>query len=92
MTTATTQKGERALAEFRAALEVVAVDIEVAPGMMVFIPNTSTLHGRGAFSDAFGPDGEPQRWVQRVFWANTLSRYDDWAKTSDRVFDPSRPA
>ncbi|WP_161495670.1 MULTISPECIES: TauD/TfdA family dioxygenase [unclassified Caulobacter] len=77
------------LTRFHAALDSVAGEVILQPGMLLLINNRVAGHGRGAFEPSYTADGAPIRWVQRVFWIRDLRRLGAWRELSGRVFQPT---
>lgn len=74
--------------EFEAALEEVAVDEIVSPGVLLGIDNRITLHARTPFKATFDELGRAQRWVQRIFVTSSLDNFTDWLQTDTNIFAP----
>jgi L-asparagine oxygenase len=83
-----TPEARRAMAEFSRALESVATEVHIEPGMTVLVNNHFIFHGRGSFAATYDQDGRPFRWVQRVFWTSALRRMGEWEWVRDRVVRP----
>ncbi len=81
---------ERALAAYRRELDVASVCVRVLPGVIVYVPNSYTLHGRDGFSPCFDAEQRVNRWIQRVFVTNRLDSFQIGMAHSDRVFELPR--
>jgi hypothetical protein len=80
--------GERAVRNFEAALEAVAVDQIVTPGEVLCIDNRVTLHARTPFDASFDEAGRALRWAQRLFVTEDLANFRRWATEDGAVFAP----
>lgn len=87
-----TEAAERAAKEFESALEEVALDEVVAPGVLLGIDNKITLHARTPFEASFDDRGRAQRWVQRLFVTTSLDNFTGWAMTDSNVYAPKHMA
>jgi hypothetical protein len=84
-------RAEQALAQLRARLEDVAVELAILPGMLAYIVNGRALHGRSDFEPSFDADGRARRWIQRVFVTGRLDGFLGSRALTDRVFDLALP-
>lgn len=75
----------RAREDFLAALEEVAVEVVIEPGVVVLLDNHFVFHGRAPFEPQFDEEGRPYRWLQRVFYTSSMRRFGRWARVSDRI-------
>ena len=84
-----TAAGGRAVRNFEAALEEVALDEVVRPGELLCIDNRVTLHARTPFKASFDDEGRAYRWAQRVFVTERLENFRRWNEVDDNVFAPT---
>jgi len=75
----------RAHENFLAALEEVATEVLIEPGVVVLLDNHFVFHGRAPFEPQFDDEGRPYRWLQRVFFTSSMRRFGRWARVSDRI-------
>lgn len=77
-----------AMVELEERVEANSVNHVIKPGMLIAINNRFVLHSRTAFEPHFDEEGNPSRWVQRIFTKYDLSKFGPWQKDSDRVMSP----
>jgi L-asparagine oxygenase len=77
----------RAVSNYEAALEASAARVAITPGVMVYIPNTYSLHARDGFTPSFDAEGRAERWLQRIFVTSRLDAFQIGTEHSDRVFE-----
>ncbi|MGB1110288.1 MAG: TauD/TfdA family dioxygenase [Gammaproteobacteria bacterium] len=90
LTRALDDEAEQALKAFEEALQAVALDVVIEPGVCVVIDNHHVFHGRAGFKARFDENGLPYRWLQRVFWTSSLRRFGDWQRVNERLMVPKR--
>ncbi|CAM3635487.1 hypothetical protein CCOS865_00124 [Pseudomonas reidholzensis] len=91
MIEAQTEEAASVLQRLHAATAQVAVAIDIKPGQLVYIDNRFALHSRDAFDASLDDSGNPMRWVQRVFVANSLWNHRNLDRVKARVFQPQEP-
>lgn len=84
-----TEKALRAAQSFREALIEVERCITINPGELICFENKTILHSRTPFEATFDKDGNPYRWLQRIFIHKNLNHFNDWKQEDERVFTPT---
>ncbi|MEL7111233.1 MAG: TauD/TfdA family dioxygenase [Pseudomonadota bacterium] len=86
MMSASTAELAEALEAFRVELDKLKIEIEVTPGRLVYVPNTYSLHARGAFEPKFDQNGRANRWLQRVFTTTRLDMFEAFYSPAERIY------
>jgi L-asparagine oxygenase len=85
LTEGLTERDQRALAEFRLALDAVQRQVPTVPGRLVLIDNRRVLHSRFPFRPNY--DGR-DRWLQRLMVTTSLEPFRNWQTESPRILSP----
>ena len=85
MVVAINDQAKLALSNFYSALQTVKRGIEIGVGDLVFIDNRFALHSREIFKPQYDSNGNPLRWLQRVFISSNLWEWRSLARNG-RVF------
>ncbi len=81
-----TSKEKESVKHLIEALNEVSISEVIEPGTMICIDNRVILHSRTAFNATFDQEGNPSRWVQRLFLTENLASFQDWDQTDDNVY------
>lgn len=84
-----TVEAQEALDRFYIAIKKVGFGLDIKPGRLLYVDNRSTLHSRDAFKSGTDSLGNPLRWVQRVFVAQSLANHRHLTARHPRVFELS---
>lgn len=77
-----------ALANFHQAVKETSEIIQITPGKLIYVDNRFTLHARERFTPTYDSQGNPYRWIQRVFVSPSLWAFRNFQTLGGRVFLP----
>jgi L-asparagine oxygenase len=80
-------KADEAISALRGEIEACAIGVRIEPGVMIYIPNTYTLHARDGFIPRFDSQRRAERWVQRIFLTTRLDAFQFCSHRTERVFE-----
>jgi hypothetical protein len=82
---------EEAFRHLGEALQEVAINLRIAPGIAAALGNGAVLHARSAFLPRFDAEGRAERWVERLLTHGRPESLFHFPHNGERVFQLAPP-